>query len=449
MDSLSCGPVDESVFSSVWPNVALCHCQSQPGNGSLNHDSNLGELQTELCEEWSRSERRRRSRSECGLVKYAAQLDQPMMGLPLHVGDVRYLQRATDDEEHRFEQATLALYINGFSISRHSQPEKEVKIAWSPFSLVQACRLHTVKADESLPWLRLFKISVFHHGSTHFFAVEGSDAEIERTRWVADIARVLRAFTQSLFPPFEVSVEPVVGVPGTGTRILAGYLLKCDKHDVTLVYGELHAHWEGRSVFVAYEDEYCDTRILKLFLEVETMVSEHVAVDCGCFTLDCHHFATRTCSEKSLWLRAISNIKVKLRHSAHNPTLDDIHHYRMAVLECARSMAGPGGADVHRTPLLPRRRLRPKASGGRPGENPDALSGLRAAAAARLKVAQEEAAAAEQAAAAATEAADTADGSAEAAADRTGDAGLQPKLANIIALGELPPVLAGDPAQGL
>merc|ERR1719476_71101 len=113
-----------------------------------------------------------------------------------------------------------------------------------------------MKADLAMPWLRLFKVSVFHHGSTHFFAVEGEDADLERTRWVADLSRALRVFTQSLFVPFDFCVEPIPNIESTGTRILAGYLLKCEKKDVLLVYGELHAHMSGRALFAFYEDAY-------------------------------------------------------------------------------------------------------------------------------------------------------------------------------------------------
>ena len=68
------------------------------------------------------------------------------------------------------------------------------------------------QADQSQPWLRLFKVtklhwdvvgrvwaamqknsrffcgevSVFHHGLTHFFATHGIGADTERARWVAD-----------------------------------------------------------------------------------------------------------------------------------------------------------------------------------------------------------------------------------------------------------------------
>jgi len=313
---------------------------------------------------WTRSDEPRKQANRLrgpqngGIVRYSVDLQHPMQGLPLRIGEVHYMQSG---QSTNFERATLTLYANGFSV-RLGEPQngdgeaEELSIAWSPFSLVQACRLHSIKADLASPSLRLFKVSVFHHGSTHFFAVEGEDADLERTRWVADVSRALRLFTQSLFFPFSLSVEPVPGVIGTGTRILAGYLLKCEKQDVMLVYGELHAHQNSRAEFVLYEDESCANPLLPFGIEVETPVSEHVAVDCSCFTVDCQHFTARTSAEKALWLRAISNLKVKMRHVMENPTPEDLQAYRASISEYIRSLTPEEEDAPRQKPLLPKRR---------------------------------------------------------------------------------------------
>merc|ERR1712136_358919 len=73
-------------------------------------------------------------------------------------------------------------------------------------------------------------------------------------------------------------------------------------------------------------------------IKVTTKVSEVVGVDCSCFSINGKHFSARTCAEKMLWLRAISNIKVKLEHQRENPTPTEIMHYREAILESARSL---------------------------------------------------------------------------------------------------------------
>jgi len=256
---------------------------------------------------------------EKGLVAYNAEITQPLLGEPLRVGDVWHLPT---DEVWSFQKATLSLYANGFSIRNSGRPP--FSIAWSPFSLTQACRLHNEQADLARPWMRLFKVSAFHHGITHLFAVEGEDASAERTRWVADIARALRIFTQSLFPSFRLQTLPVKGACWTDTRLLAGYMLMCDSNGVCVVYAELHAHWDSQAAFVAYENELCEARVLHIPLTAHTSISERVGVDCSCFIIDAHHFSTRTCSEKVFWLRAISNVKVKIRHSTCNPTPSEL-----------------------------------------------------------------------------------------------------------------------------
>jgi hypothetical protein len=213
-----------------------------------------------------------------------------------------------------------------------------IQLAWSPFSLVQACRLHNAEADEKQPDMRLFKVSIFHHGVTHFFAVHGEKADAERARWVADIARTIRVLTQSLYPPFSIQTEPLEGAWWTSSRLMAGYIVLCNNQDVSLVYCELHAHKGCEAAFVAYKDEYCDSRVVYVSMGLQTCVSERVGVDCSCFSVDGHHFTTRSSLEKTLWLRAVSNVKVKLRHNADCPTEQDLEHYRAAILESARRL---------------------------------------------------------------------------------------------------------------
>mmetsp|Transcript_13632 Transcript_13632/g.30983 ORF Transcript_13632/g.30983 Transcript_13632/m.30983 type:complete len:396 (-) Transcript_13632:149-1336(-) len=288
---------------------------------------------------------------ERGVVKYQAELHLPLAKQPLRVGEVLWLP----GDGQQFCRATLALYPNGFSVVPQNPCEEPgLGIAWSPFSLVQACRLHTQEADLESNLMRLFKVSVFHHGSTHFFAVEGDGADEERARWVADVACALRILTQSLFPPFGISAQPIQGLGWTATRILAGYLLQCEERDVRLVYGELHGHWEATAIFSAYEDESCRVRVMRVNIDLETVVSERMAIDCSCFSLHGHHFTARTCAEKALWLRAISNVKVKLRHSAMNPTPTELSHFRTSVMESAKRL--PEVENNKSTPaLLPRR----------------------------------------------------------------------------------------------
>lgn len=314
---------------------------ASPGDGMEEEEEELESL-------------RSRDKPREGLVTYSAGPRLPLSEPALKTGEVWHLS----EDGQFFHEVTLSLHANGFSIKTmgNNPSSSKLPVAWSPFSLVQACRLHSTQADEKMPWMRLFKVSVFHHGLTYFFATQGNKADIERACWVADVSRALRMLTQSLFPPFSIRVDPLPGATWTESRLLAGYLLLYDELGVSLVYGELHTHWDASAIFAAYEDDLCDVEVLHLSIDMNTLVSERVGVDCSCFSLGDHHFSTRTCAEKMLWLRAISNVKVKLRHSAMNPTRTDLKYYRAAVLEQARSLPRLNDAEISsRGALLPRR----------------------------------------------------------------------------------------------
>eukprot|EP00438_Fugacium_kawagutii_P035617 Skav231847 [mRNA] locus=scaffold2215:344412:363148:+ [translate_table: standard] len=188
----------------------------------------------------------------------------------------------------------------------------------------------------------------------------------DRTQFVS---RALRLLTQSLFPSFQLAVFPLPGASWTATRLLAGYMLLYDDQGVSLVYGELHAHCDNTAGFAAYEDDACKVQVVHLSIDTNTCVSERVGIDCSCFSLGDHHFSTRTCAEKMLWLRAISNVKVKLRHLAATPSPTELRFYRSAVREQINSLPPTGEPDP--TPaLLPRRRSNlsqlPRAGPGLP-----------------------------------------------------------------------------------
>jgi len=314
---------------------------------------------------WQSTEPQRApSLQEAGVVTYATGLDFPILGPPVRVGEVWHLAPGPG---RSFDRAMLFLHMNGFRI-RTPSDEEVLSISWSPFSLVQSCRLNSTIDDEKAPWLRLFRVSVYAHSWSHVFAVQGEDADAERARWVADMARVLRVLTQSLFPPFSLSVEPLLEARWTSTRLLAGYMLLCDEAGVLLVYCELHAHKDGNALFSAYVDERCMTVIFSVNIKVHTSVSEVVGIDCSCFSIDGKHFSTRSCAEKLLWLRAMSNLKVKLQHHALNPSPGDLIHYRSAIQEFLETLPQPD-VGVSWTALLEKEQAQashtlPSAGGG-------------------------------------------------------------------------------------
>jgi len=287
------------------------------------------------------------------LVAYHADLARPLNDELLRHGELWHT--CASDGKH-LQQVRFLLHSNGYMLRPLQGVGLPTMVTWSPFSLVQACRLHTAEADEQMSWMRLFKISIFHYGVTHFFATQGEQADGERVRWVADIARAMRSLTQSLFPVFEVCWSPVPGAPWTAMRLLAGYLLMNEDRDVSLVYCELHAHWHGEAQFVAYEDDACDLHVVHTSVDKDTCVSERVGVDCSCFSIGAFHFAARSCAEKALWLRVVSNVKVKLRNGAADPTPTDLRHWRSSIAEHVRNLPVAANEDgVLRQPLLPRR----------------------------------------------------------------------------------------------
>merc|ERR1719221_1752243 len=98
---------------------------------------------------------------------------------------------------------------------------------------------------------------------------------------------------------------------------------------------------------------------MELRITVGTVCCEKVGVNCSCFCIDGHQLSTRTSAERKLWLRAISNIKVKLQNRAPAPSVEDIRHYRSAIEEHIQSIRasieGFGPVD----PLLQRLPRRP------------------------------------------------------------------------------------------
>eukprot|EP00931_Biecheleriopsis_adriatica_P004968 TRINITY_DN10654_c0_g2_i1.p1 TRINITY_DN10654_c0_g2~~TRINITY_DN10654_c0_g2_i1.p1 ORF type:complete len:452 (+),score=81.00 TRINITY_DN10654_c0_g2_i1:156-1511(+) len=294
--------------------------------------------------------------SRRGSESFCVDVNLPLRGPPVKQGWVWYLVQNSDVEDDYFQKVYLSVYYNGISIRRRREHEPSISVAWSPFALVQACRLHNALADNAQPLLRLFKISVFHHGLTHHFALYGENAADERARWVAEVSRALRIMTQSLLPPYQLTTTPLQGAGWTATRLLAGYMLLYDDMGVTTVYSELHAHTDSSAGFAVYEDESCLVQVVHIAIDTHTTVSERIGVDCSCFGLGNHHFTTRSCAEKNLWLRAISNIKVKLRHWADAPSHADMRHYRSAVRDQISSMPPLHSGLASTEPKLPRRK---------------------------------------------------------------------------------------------
>lgn len=252
-------------------------------------------------------------------------------GAPLRTGTVLQLELG-----RALRCVNLSLYVNGFSIvpacmtQRYEQPDGVLCRVWSPFSLVE-------KAPVVDPERGVFKLTVFtreHHDRYFEFATTGVSATEDRDLWVNDITEAIRQVTLSLFPPVGIVVRPLPGVQSTCTRIMAGYLLQYQSDDtIALFYCELQAYSCGEACLATYKDEWCEREHSSFSVTVETRVSTRTGSYCTSFGLDKNRFCARTVKEKDLWLRALSNIKVKLMFDAPDPTDEELAIFRLAVLE--------------------------------------------------------------------------------------------------------------------
>merc|ERR1712151_1344210 len=96
---------------------------------------------------------------------------------------------------------------------------------------------------------------------------------------------------------------------------------------------ELHAHTGNTARLVLYENELCESLIMDILITESSVCCDVVGINCSCFIVDCHHFASQTPSERKLWLRALSNVKVKIQNRAPEPSAEELMYYRLSIRE--------------------------------------------------------------------------------------------------------------------
>jgi hypothetical protein len=283
--------------------------------------------------------------------RYATTEHQVLRGQPLYSSSVLQLTLGESIREMR-----LSLYINGFSIAAidlvDSSDSRVFSRTFSPFMLVEKCEVKTLQ--DSSDW-SAFKVTLFRQEEDvcYYFATRGSNAAKECEEWIHEISAAISNVTVSLFPPHVIAVRPVPGVVTTSTRIMAGYLLKIDTDEqVILMYYELHAFAFGEARLQAYRDEWCNQKVFMHIISAKTTVSTRKGAYCAVFGVDDCRFCARTQQEKDLWLRAVSNIKVKLMLHAPDPTVEDLGIFRAAVHEKVEKLQFTG--EVLIDPLLTR-----------------------------------------------------------------------------------------------
>jgi len=284
-----------------------------------------------------------------GMLSYSTEMDQPLRGKPIREGELWQLST-----EEAIQRVRLSLYVNGLSISGDI---KRISVLFSPFTVVRNCKFQANTCDlQEFSFFKIFKVQLYTLSRCYYFGVRGeaSAGEEERASWVCDISTTVRLVTQSLFPPFRILCDPLVSREQTHRRLLAGYLLHSDgPYLVSVVYCELEAHEGDQALLVLYENESCEVALNTLVLNVDAIVAEKVGINCSCFTVDKHDFSSRTLSERKLWLRAISNIKVKLANAAPSPSVAELRHFREAIKEHLIEIRATLQCKVRTDALLP------------------------------------------------------------------------------------------------
>eukprot|EP00931_Biecheleriopsis_adriatica_P121003 TRINITY_DN96096_c0_g1_i1.p1 TRINITY_DN96096_c0_g1~~TRINITY_DN96096_c0_g1_i1.p1 ORF type:complete len:399 (-),score=71.23 TRINITY_DN96096_c0_g1_i1:49-1245(-) len=329
-------------------NDVLCRCicgsslqeeSEEKGFGSISGSGAISSLELPEMSEVS------------GLLSYRAETDLPLRGKPIREGSLWHLSA----EESGAREVHASLFVNGLSFVSLS---KQASVAFSPFTLVRNCKFQASFATSAeFADFKIFKVALYAQGQCYYFASRAADpaeGEEERSKWVLDISTAIRLVTQSLFPPFQISCRPVVSVASTYTRLMAGYLLHSDGHSlVSVLYCELHAHRGDQALLILYENEGCEVPVVDVVITDDSPCVEKVGINCSCFCVGNHDLSSRTLSERKLWMRAISNLKVKLANKAPSPDDEEIENYREAVMDHLHTIRSSLHCQMRTDALLP------------------------------------------------------------------------------------------------
>jgi len=281
---------------------------------------------------------------------YSSAPDQPLLGVPIREGVLWHL--STQDH---FELVTFHLYVNGFAFMMSDG--REASVSLSPFSLVRNCRFQSGECAK----LKSFKVSLLDREPCCYFAVRGSnsaphDTEAERSDWVLGLSHTVLLIIDSLLPHVRPTCDPLPNMPHTRLRLLAGYLVhRDDPGTISILFCELHAHSGHFARMLVYANESCEGGpLMNIIITASTVCCDIIGINCSSFVLDCHHFAAQTPSERKLWLRALSNVKVKLQNDAPEPTFEELEHFRMSIREQIQQLGATSNPRISSSALLAR-----------------------------------------------------------------------------------------------
>merc|ERR1712032_1072515 len=136
---------------------------------------------------------------------------------------------------------------------------------------------------------------------------------------------------------------------------MAGYLIHKDEgNSISVLFCELSAHSGLSARMVLYEDEACQNTIMDILITEASVCCDIVGINCSCFIVDSHHFASQTPSERKLWLRALSNVKVKIQNRAPEATEEELEHFRISIREHIAAVEATAEPRIVSDPLLTR-----------------------------------------------------------------------------------------------
>lgn len=290
--------------------------------------------------------------------------EEHLKGPAVHSGQVLRLVGST------LQTVTLTLRSNGFSVEVPAN-KASVSRLLSPFTSVTKCDVEDLGEDVQPD--AAFKVTTIrvHHGCQsvihHCFAAVGQFAKEDCLNWMQKFADAVGNVTRSLFPRGQVKVQPLSEAPWTERRLLAGYLLQCDSREtVSVPYVELQANRGSKALFTAYGNSRCQGELWHCMLSEHLNVHVWEGLNCGVFKVNERFFCARTEDEKQLWIRALSNMKVKLLANAPDPTSRQLEEFREAVQERVRQMRDQNDDEAKKAdPLLP-----PRTVQGLDSENP-------------------------------------------------------------------------------
>jgi len=281
------------------------------------------------------------------LVTRRSSVKDPVGGIPFGSGELSLL----DEMCGELIPCTAIVFSTGLYLTEHGSGKLR-SFAWSPFSvLIKTDGRCSSAADEAG-----FALSIPTQGRHLQFACQGPDAAEQRQRGLVEMSVALRSHIRAAFPGVDPAVEPLEDVPETKGRILASYLLLREEENtlISVPYCELRAWCKGFAQLVFYSDETCTQQMLAMAITAKTRIFERSGEDCSSFAVDGHSFCARSFEEKQIWLRALSNVKVKLQNDAPDPSPEELRMFREAVCEKVLEVkATEVTRDMGSAPVLP------------------------------------------------------------------------------------------------